>query len=294
MTKPHAVMGSGCAGAQLGRQDKDSGPHSKGDRANRKTGGQALQGGRHCSRSQLAFEFPNTWGGSRRGAGRKAGPGRSRVPHAVRPQHRGYQPVHVTLRSHLRSLRAQQVFPTVRGAIADANRRAQARAQAPLASQARSRARFRIVHFSVQANHLHLLVEAEDRSALLAGMRGVAVSLARRLNRLIFRGGAIWADRWHGRALSSPRAVRHALVYLFGNFRKHGERLSTRFDPCSSAPYFADFLEYQGRTPLDLATDSVARALRRDAPTAIGRARTWLLRVGWLRHGRISVDARPG
>jgi len=103
-----------------------------------------------------------------------------------------------------KSLRSQFVFPTVVGAIAAAN----------------ARGRFQIVHYSVQADHLHLIVEARDRSALIEGMRGFSVSLTRRINRLLFRRGRLVATRWHGRALSSPRAVRRALVYVLANAKK--------------------------------------------------------------------------
>jgi putative transposase len=83
------------------------------------------------------------------------------------------------------------------------------------------RAGFRIVHYSVQHNHVHLIVEAGSTRELASGVRGLAVRIARRVNRLLFRGGRFWADRWHGRALTSPRQVRNALVYVLQNHRKH-------------------------------------------------------------------------
>jgi REP element-mobilizing transposase RayT len=129
--------------------------------------------------------------------------------------------VHVTLRSSVRSLRSQFVFPTVRNAIRSANQR--------------WRGRFRIVHFSVQADHIHFIVEADDRCALSGGMRGFAVSCARQLNRLVFRSGSVFPERWHGRALTSPRAVRNAIRYVLANARKHGA-VCGALDPCSSAP----------------------------------------------------------
>jgi len=80
---------------------------------------------------------------------------------------------------------------------------------------------FRIVHYSLQDNHVHLIVEAESTASLASGMRGLAVRVARRMNRLLFRRGSFWADRWHGRALASPREVRNALLYVLQNRRKH-------------------------------------------------------------------------
>jgi putative transposase len=229
---------------------------------------------RHRARradEQLELRFPNRWGGARQKAGRKAGKRRA-VPHRARPAHRPSVPEHVTLRVRLRSLRSQFVFPTVRGALADANER--------------GGARFRIVHFSVQSHHLHLIVEALERRDLIEGLRGLSVSLARRINRLLFRRGPLSAERWHDRPLPSPRAVRHALVYLLGNAKKHREPVGA-IDPLSSAPFFRGF---RGRAPLELRPELVPRLARAPAPPP---PRTWLLATGWLRHGRISLHDAP-
>src|SRR6187402_2877001 len=147
-------------------------------------------------------------GGVRAGAGRpKLRPHLRRTEHRARPSHRAGEPVHVTLRALSRSLRSQYVAPTVLRALRASNRDA-----------------FRIAHYSLQENHLHLLVEAESKAELLSGMRGLMVRIARRVNRLLFRRGTFWADRWHGRALTSPREVRNALVYVINNRAKHSRQ----------------------------------------------------------------------
>jgi len=150
------------------------------------------------------------------------------------------------------------------------------------------------VHFSVQADHLHLLVEARDARALSNGVRGLSVSIARRLNALVRRHGRVFADRWHGRALTTPRAVRHALVYVLANHRKHGSR-RPGVDPYSSAPYFSAFRELGGRAPVerDPRTMPRALALAHDEPPRPCTPKTWLLRVGWAHHGSISMRDAP-
>src|SRR5262249_48845284 len=60
---------------------------------------------------------------------------------------------------------------------------------------------FRLVHYSVQGNHVHLLVEAEDERALSRGMNGLGVRMARGLNRVMGRTGKVLADRYHARIL---------------------------------------------------------------------------------------------
>ncbi len=142
----------------------------------------------------------------------------------------------------------------------------------------------RIVHFSIQRDHIHLLVEAANARALSSGMRGLAIRIARRLNRALGRRGAVWGDRWHGRALRSPRAVRNALAYVLFNGHKHGV-VPLGLDPCASifwsACAFADVAYHA------LADHPAAR----DPP--VSPARAWLLSTGWQRHGLLRLRDQP-
>ena len=63
----------------------------------------------------------------------------------------------------------------------------------------------RLVEFSVQGNHIHLLAEAEDKRSLARGLQGLCVRIARRLNKWWGRCGAVFADRYHARILRTPR-----------------------------------------------------------------------------------------
>src|SRR3954471_8879108 len=172
---------------------------------------------------QLELPLRRGWGGPRVGAGRKMKePGRKNVAHRAREKHKRAHPVHVVLRSRLRSLRSQFLFPTVRRALAQANR---------------AREDFRLLHFSVQSDHLHLIVEADTHRALSCGMQGLAVRIARNINPLLFRRGSLWTGRYYARPLTSPRAFKNALRYVLNNFRKHGEPVHGERDPCSSSIY---------------------------------------------------------
>src|SRR5436309_8300579 len=72
---------------------------------------------------------------------------------------------------------------------------------------------------STQDDHLHLLVEAKDRVRLSRGIAGLAIRIARAVNRALGRRGAVWSGRYHARAITTPRAVRHAIVYILFNRR---------------------------------------------------------------------------
>src|SRR5450755_2321169 len=201
-------------------------------------------------------------------AGRKPAQGRRNVRHRVRQAHSSSHPLHVVLRSKFRPLRSRFVFPTLCKALAKATR---------------ARAGFRIVQFSVQSDHLHLIVEAKDKVTLSRGMQGLAIRVARAVNKLAVRRGKVWADRFFSRALTSPRALKNALGYVLNNFRKHRAGGGARIDPFSSAPYFDGFRELRGRAPCDVNARSDLPLHPRGVPPPqcktelpIVTAKTWL------------------
>jgi putative transposase len=211
---------------------------------------------------QLELAAPPTWGGRREGAGRKPAPGRRRVPHRRRALHDPRCPVHVTLRARagLPPLRRDDVFGAVRAAFTRV-----------------SKDGFRLLHFSVQHDHVHLLAEADSSTELRRGVQGLTIRVAKAINRALGRHGRIWADRYHVRALSTPREVRHALVYVLQNIRKH-VRAVCGLDPRSSAAWFPGW-----RTAV----------VRPSGPSPVVAARTWLASIGWRRHGLLSFDEAP-
>jgi REP element-mobilizing transposase RayT len=214
---------------------------------------------------------PKKRGGARQGAGRKPGPVR-RVPHRARPVHRTYHPVHVTLRARagLPSFREQVLARALTVAIAAVKK-------SPATAGS-----FRVVHFSIQKNHLHFMVEAHDGSFLSRGMLGLAVRLARALNGELGVKGRVWRERYHARELATPREVRNAIVYVLMNAKKHGSRL-TGIDPFSSAPWF------DGLRP---EKDVVERS-EPPSSSPVTRPRTWLGGKGWRRHGLVRITERP-
>jgi len=163
-----------------------------------------------------------TWGGRRTGAGRKPAPGRRPMPHRRRAPHDPRCPVHVTMRAtpDLPSLRGDRLFAAIRRAL-----------------RAASGSTFRLIHYSIQSDHLHLVVEADGPTRLAHGMQGLAIRVARAVNRALARRGAVWSQRYHAHLLRTPREVRNALVYVLVNWRKH--ILGARgLDPRSSAAWF--------------------------------------------------------
>jgi REP element-mobilizing transposase RayT len=152
---------------------------------------------------QTEMKF-RTWGGKRRGAGRKRVlPGKPRIPHDRREVIPARIPAHVTLRFEkgLPTLRTRRAFTAVARAMWGAQ----------------GRLGMRLVHFSVQSNHVHLIVEGVNGAA----MKGLGVRIARSLNRLLRRRGRVIEDHYHAHALRTPAEARNAVLYVLSNHRKH-------------------------------------------------------------------------
>jgi REP element-mobilizing transposase RayT len=217
--------------------------------------------------SQLELLFGNTWGGKRPGAGRKSRDERAGVSHLRRAAHSRHHPLHVTVRVRggLPSLRSESLYRCILAQIHAAKQRF-----------------LRIVHFSVQSNHIHLIVEADDRRRLGQGMKGFAVRVARRVNGELGSRGSVFGDRYHARALKTPRDVRNVLIYVLLNRKKHGSG-EAGADPCSSAKFFDGWSER--------ASFAKARGSPEAWPVAPGD--TWLLRSGWKRGGKLDLADSP-
>ena len=149
----------------------------------------------------------------------------------------------------------------------------------------KDRGDFRVCQFSVQRDHIHLLCEAKHAAALSRGLQGLCIRIAKQLNSVLQRKGAVFADRYHAQILKTPRQVRNALAYVLNNFRRHDEVLgdvpSNLTDDRSSADWFDGFRKRFAYAELD-----------DDAP--IAAPHTWLLRVGWRQHRLIETFEVPG
>jgi hypothetical protein len=154
------------------------------------------------------------------------------------------------------------------------------------------------VQLSIQRTHLHLLVEADNKAALAAGLQGFQISAAKHLNAAISKGkpgprrrGSVFPDRYHAEIITSPRQARHALRYVMSNWRKHEEDQvapmnSWTIDWFSSAATFPGWAEYGDEAFLWRGPETYD-------PLIVYQPRTWLLKTGWRKAGEISCRAVP-
>ncbi len=151
---------------------------------------------------------------------------------------------------------------------------------------------FRIIDWSLQGDHIHLVTEASDQPSLARGMKGLAVRLARAINRISGRRGTVFAERYYSRVLCTPREVRHARAYVMLNARRH-----TREASDAAGGKWVD--EYSSWAWFDGWRDLPEKWLHKaragpEALAPVANAKTWLLRIGWKRHGLIRLTENPG
>jgi REP element-mobilizing transposase RayT len=211
------------------------------------------------------------------------------VSHAARAEHDSRHPVHVSMRRVKRapSLRVERIFRAILGQLARVKRSG-----------------VRVVHYSVQHDHLHLIVEGHGRHDLSAQMRKLFSRIALAVNAIAKRRGSLFRDRHHREELDGPTKTRHALVYVLFNDRKHHaqnggaitDELLSDLDDRSSAAWL-DGWDPRAGPPSEV----LARLRARDADidgfgAPCTAPQTWLAREGWrirTRRGAIKVHELP-
>jgi REP element-mobilizing transposase RayT len=212
-----------------------------------------------------------------KGAGRPKQGKYASERHKTRPALTGRDPVLVTarIRRGSASLRRRKIYEAIRRAL----------------RKTIARSDFRAVHLSIQSNHLHLLVEADAKMALARGMQGLLISAARHINRAWKRSGTVFPDRYHERVLRTPHQCWNAIRYVINNWRRHredlvGEPSNWKLDRFSSAIRFTGWKE--------LGSGNVWMVPPGYEPLPTAAPTTWLLVIGWTRHGLIGVHEVPG
>lgn len=226
--------------------------------------------------AQTTLPF-RTRGGRRQGAGRpRKTANLGLLPHVRRPALDPRVPMHLTLRAvrGTPNMRTERITAIVRAEL----RRASAKG-------------FRVLHFSIQTNHLHLIVEGDAGADVSRGAQRLASRVARLVNLAAGRSGRFWRERYHRVDLHKPRQVRNALVYCLFNARKHasgaeGARARRVLDVRCSSVIWVDAWDANDELKARIAAS-------RDGPPQVAKPKTWLAREGWRRHGGLRPDEMP-
>ncbi|MGE0547746.1 MAG: transposase [Kofleriaceae bacterium] len=216
-----------------------------------------------------------TWGGARIGTGRKKSQRRGCVPHRARPALSPRHPVHVVLRvkSGVGRLRRGRMYRLIRR----------------LLGHYLGRPEFRIVHVSIQSNHIHLIVEAANKRALTRGMQSFAIRCARAIQSETRYADKVFEARYHATQIITPRQARNALAYVLNNWRRHREDLFNTTTMKASIDPYSSGISFKGW----------ARAPRFEIPAGyvplpVSTPMTRLLTSEWKRFGEIGLFECPG
>jgi REP element-mobilizing transposase RayT len=193
----------------------------------------------------------------------------------ARPEITGETPVHVAVRVRKGTwkLRTKRCLRIIREAMIAAN----------------AKIRFRITHYSVQGNHLHMMVEADDKYALSRAMRSLSIRIAKRLNALMKERGVRIPTRYHMSVTKTAQDVRLALRYILNNYRRHaadwGEECPPGWvDPYSSGPWFKYWCRptAASRDPCPMLASGIVEA------------QSFLLTEAWKAYGLLDPSFVPG
>jgi REP element-mobilizing transposase RayT len=222
-------------------------------------------------------EKRKTWGGRRTGAGRLRHENNLRDPkHTARPKLSSDHPVHVILRTGwwVDRLRNGRAYSAVRKAL--------------LATLVDTT--FRVCHISIQHQHIHLIVEANDEGALSRGMQRVTSSVARAFNHIAGLRGRVFPHRYTAKQIRTARYARNAIAYVLNNWRRHNEHLKP-----SEHSFGAHLDRYASGITFDGWAGIEGWLLPADfEPLPVAEPQTWLLTEGWRAYGEIGTCERPG
>lgn len=154
--------------------------------------------------------FKGKWGGRRPGSGRRRRHSKG-VAHREREMVNRRTPLHVNFK-YRTTIRNKTSLKLLKRAIVNARRFG-----------------LRVLHYSMQKNHIHLIIEADSNPVLTKGMRSLTITMAKGLKQ-----GRIQVQRYHLHVLKSLRETRNAVNYVLFNEQKHEKgTCSTTSEYCS-------------------------------------------------------------
>lgn len=123
----------------------------------------------------------------------------------------------------------------------------------------------RIIHFSLQSNHIHLILEAQDNSILTRGMRSLTVTFAKGLGL-----GRVQIERYHLHVLKNLRETKNAVHYVLFNEQKHSRLKKAYINQYSSLGKLQDLKQMAKEAKISIVMTKIDQLIQMDVP------------VGWM------------
>lgn len=93
--------------------------------------------------------------------------------------------------------------------------------------------KLKVIHYTLEYNHVHLLVEALDHKVMHQAMQALGISFSKAINKAKAAKGGVYKHRYHLRKLASSKELRNVLHYIFSN-GVHHRRTTSMLDPYNS------------------------------------------------------------
>jgi hypothetical protein len=210
---------------------------------------------------QLEMKGLKGWGGKRKGAGRKNQTGT--INHLKRERVNSKTPIHVTmkLRHGLPDIQCPEMHEKFKAGALKAKALG-----------------LRVVHYTVEWDHIHMLLECSNNKALSQGMKSLGASFGRAIRKFAGGKGRVFKERFHMRVLKTPTEVRNAMAYVLTNTSKH-HKMAPGPTPYSSGMYFSEWKKLLGRRAGPNLREFVP--LTSKLPEFLCEPKSWLAREGW-------------
>ena len=98
----------------------------------------------------------------------------------------------------------------------------------------------KVIHFSLEYDHVHLYVECGDNHVLGKSMKAFGVSFVKGINKYKKSLGSLYKYRYHLHIIKSAREAKNVINYILKNGIKHGRTLKV-INPYNSALVLHDF-----------------------------------------------------
>lgn len=145
------------------------------------------------------------------------------IRHIKRPEIKKLMPLHLTIKLIRADIQNKIILKALRNAIFRARLHG-----------------LRIIHYSLEHDHIHLYAESADNLILAKSMKAFGVSLVKKINRHFKSKGTCYKTRYHLRVLRSASEVKNVINYILKNGIKH-KRTKSVIDVYNSSIVLHDF-----------------------------------------------------
>lgn len=139
---------------------------------------------------------------------------------------------------------------------------------------------FRVVHYSLEGNHVHIFAEVDDKDALAKGMMSFGSSFGKAIRKFNGGTGPVFMGRYHVRVLKNPTQTKQALAYVLFNRAKH-TKWHPEINEYSSNVHFKEWDKLLGKKRGPVYKGYAG--LNRELPSYLSPPRSWLAKAGWMK-----------